>query len=303
MALPRPFWTGQLRLSLVSIPVRLYPATTSERRLELHQIHGPSGERIRYQKVAPGVGPVEADEIIRGFEYEKGKYVLLDPQEVEDLKLESKRTIELTRFVDQAEIDPRYFERPYYLLPDGEEADEGYVVIQKALAAAGKVGIGQFVLRGHGDIAAIKPCGRGLLLEILRHADEVRSADAFFEEVPDIKVDKEALKLGQELIARKSGPFEPEKFKDDYTEALRELINAKLEHRAPELAAAPPMAKVINIMDALKKSVANQNKAPQSQAKGGGRKSAAKTRSKAAASKSAAAKSQTSRKTQRRKSA
>jgi DNA end-binding protein Ku len=291
MALPRPYWTGQLRLSLVTIPVRLYPATSNERRIELHQIHEPSGERIRYQKVAPGIGQVEPEEIIRGFEYEKGKYVLLKPQEIEDLKLESKQTIELVRFVDQGDIDPRYFERPYYLLPDGDGGEEGYAVIQKALKTAGKVGIGQFVLRGHSNIAAIKACGKGLLLEILRHADEVRSADAFFGEISEVKVDKEALELGQELIARRSGPFEPEKFKDDYTEALRELINAKIENRAPMVAEAPRSAKVINIMDALKRSVANQDNAPKGRARGG------------KASNSAAAKAAPARKTQRRKSA
>ena len=283
MALPRPYWTGQLRLSLVTVPVRLYPATTSERRIALHQIHEPSGERIRYQKVAPGVGPVEPEEIIKGFEYEKGKYVLLNEKEIDDLKLESKQTIELVRFVDQAEIDPRYYERPYYLLPDGEGGEEAYAVIQNALAAEGKVGVGQFILRGHSNIAAIKACGKGLLLEILRHADEVRSADAFFEDIPNIKIDKEALELGKELIARKSGPFEPEKLKDDYTEAMWELINAKIEHRAPEVAAGPQRtAKVINIMDALKRSVAGQDNAPKRGSNAKTAKAAAKSSAKTA---------------------
>jgi DNA end-binding protein Ku len=258
---PRAYWTGQLRLSLVTIPVRLYPATNSERRIELHQIHEPSGKRIRYQKVAPGVGAVENEEITKGFEYEKGKYVLLDQKEIDELKLESKQTIELVRFVDHCEIDPRYFEKPYYLLPDGDLAEEGYVVIQKALQQAKKVGVGQFILRGHGNIVAIKPCGRGLLLEVLRHASEVRSANSFFKEIPDLKVDKDALDLAMELIERKSGEFEPEQFKDEYSEAMWELINAKLEHRAPQIVTEEAgTAKVINIMDALKKSV-QQNKA------------------------------------------
>src|SRR3990170_8950618 len=253
---PRAFWTGHLRLSLVTIPVRLYPATSSERRIELHQIHEPSGQRIRYQKVAPSVGPVEAEEITKGYEYEKGKYVLIDQKEIDELKLESKQTIELVRFVDADAIDARYYETPYYLLPDGEMADEGYVIIQKALAETGKVGVGQFILRGHGNIVAIKPCGRGLLLEVLRHANEVRSADAFFKEVPDVKIDKEALDLAKELVERKEGKFEPEQFKDEYAEAVWELIHAKIEHRAPEIIeTVPGSAKVINIMDALKKSV------------------------------------------------
>lgn len=258
---PRAFWTGNLRLSLVNIPVRLYPATSTERKIELHQIHEPSGKRVRYQKVAPGVGPVENEEITKGFEYEKGKYVLLDQKEIDELRLESKQTIELVRFVDPSAIDARYFERPYYLLPNGEAAEEGYAIMQKALKQADKIGVGQLILRGQGNIVALKPCGRGLLLEILRHADEVKSADTFFEQVPDVKVDKEALELAVELIERKSGAFEPEKFKDEYTEAVWELINAKLEHRAPSIVTEEPgTAKVINIMDALKKSVKAQGK-------------------------------------------
>ena len=230
---PRAFWTGNLRLSLVNIPVRLYPATSTERKIELHQIHEPSGKRIRYQKVAPGVGAVENEDIIKGYEYEKGKYVLLDQKEIDDLKLESKQTIELVRFVEPSAIDARYFEKPYYLLPDGDAAEEGYAIMLKALNQADKIGVGNFILRGQSNIVALKPCGKGLLLEILRHADEVKSADTFFEEVPNVKVDKEALELAVELIERKSGAFEPEKFKDEYTDAVWELINAKLEHRAP----------------------------------------------------------------------
>jgi DNA end-binding protein Ku len=253
---PRAFWTGHLRLSLVNIPVKLYPATTSERAIAFHQIHQPSGKRIRYQKIAPGVGPVENEEITKGFEYEKGKYVLIDPKEIDDLKLESKQTIDLARFVDEDAIDDRYFETPYYLLPDGEMADEGYAILQKALKDTKKIGVGQFILRGRGNIVAIKPFGKGLLLEVLRHANEIRAAVPIFKEITEVKVDKEALDLAKELIKRKSGKFEPEQFKDEYSEAVWELINAKIERRAPEIVeAGPPTAKVINIMDALKKSV------------------------------------------------
>ena len=253
---PRAFWTGHLRLSLVNIPVRLYPATTSERAIAFHQIHQPSGKRIRYQKVAPGVGPVENEEITKGYEYEKGKYVLIDQQEIDDLKLESKQTIELVRFVDEEAIDIRFFETPYYLMPDGDMADEAYVIVQKALKDTGKIGVGQFILRGRANLVAIKPFGKGLMLEVLRHANEIRAAEPVFKEIAEVKVDKEALDLAKELIKRKTGKFEPEQFKDDYSEAVWELINAKLEDRAPEIVTElPGTAKVINIMDALKKSV------------------------------------------------
>jgi DNA end-binding protein Ku len=253
---PRAYWTGHLRLSLVNIPVKLYPATTSERRIELHQIHAPSGKRVRYQKIAPGVGPVENEDITKGYEYDKGKYVLLDPKEIDELKLQSKQTIELVRFVDEDAIDDRYYETPYYLLPEGDLADEGYTILHKALKDTGKIGIGQFILRGHGNIVAIKPFGKGLLLEVLRHANEVRAAEPLFKEINEVKVDKEALDLAKELVKRKTGKFEPEQLKDEYTEAVWELIHAKLEHRAPEIVTElPGTAKVINIMDALKKSV------------------------------------------------
>ncbi len=253
---PRAFWTGHLRLSLVNIPVKLYTATTSERSIALHQIHEPSGKRIRYQKVASGVGPVENEEITKGYEYEKGKYVLVDQKEIDELKLESKQTIELARFVDEDAIDTRYYATPYYLMPDGDMADEGYVILQKALKDTKKIAVGQFILRGHGNIVAIKPYGKGLILEVLRHANELRAAEPLFKEINEVKVDKEALDLAKELIKRKTGKFEPEQFKDEYTEAVWELINAKLEHRAPEIVTEMPgTAKVINIMDALKKSV------------------------------------------------
>src|SRR5262245_55248280 len=273
---PRAFWTGTLRLSPVNIPVRLYPATNTERKIELHQIHEPSGKRIRYQKVAPGVGAVENEDIIKGYEYEKGKYVLLDQKEIDELKLESKQTIELVRFVEPSAIDARYFERPYYLLADGDSAEDGYAIMLKALKQADKVGVGNFILRGESNIVALKPCGKGLLLEILRHADEIKSAEAFFKEVGDVKVDKEALELAVELIERKSGEFEPEKFKDEYTEAVWELINAKIEHRAPTIETEEvPTAKVINIMDALKKSVRAQGKQAAAPSKAQGKRAAA----------------------------
>lgn len=263
---PRAFWTGHLRLSLVNIPVRLYPAANSERRIEFHQIHEPSGERIRYQKVAPSVGPVEAEDITKGYEYEKGKYVLISPEEIDELKLESKQSIELVRFVDENAIDARYFKTPYYLMPDSDMADESYVIIQKALQQTKKIGIGQFVLRGHGNIVAIKPFKNGLLLEVLRHASEIRSAGVLFDDIPEVKIDKEALDLAKELIERKTGKFEPEEFKDEYVEAVSELIQAKIENRAPEIVTGEPGdAKVINIMDALKKSVASGKKTSRKQ--------------------------------------
>lgn len=278
--MPQAIWTGQLRLSLVTIPVRLFSATAGTRRLTLHQIHEPSGQRIRYQKVAPGVGPVERDEIVRGYEYARGKYVLLSDEEIDRLKLESKQTIELVRFVEYDAIDPRYCDKPYYVLPDGEAAAEGYATLQQALKSRRRIGIGHFVLRGRSVLAGVRACGAGLLLETLRYQHEVRQADELFRTLPEVELDEEALSLAEELIKRKQGPFEPEKFTDDYYEAMRELIDAKMEDRTPvAIEESRPVAKVINLKDALRRSMRERNgRAGGDGSARGGRKSAKSAR-------------------------
>jgi DNA end-binding protein Ku len=241
----------------VSVPVRLYNATSPAASLPLHQIHEPSGKRIRYQKVAPGVGPVDTGEIIKGFEIEKNKYVLLTDEELDELKVQSKKTIELVQFVEQGAISPLYYESPYYLTPDGEIAEEAYAVVRDALRQTNMIGVGQLAMRGKDRMCAIRPCGEGLLLEMLRFAREVRDAEAYFEDI-DAKPDKDALELAVELIQRKAGPFEPEQFHDRYTEALRQLINAKRKGKAVEDIEEPEISDTTNVIDlmaALKRSV------------------------------------------------
>ena len=269
----RAYWKGHLRLSLVSIGIELYAATTSTSRLSLHQIHKPSGQRVRYQKVAPGVGPVDIDEIVKGFEIGKDEYVLLEPEELDEVKLESKRTINLVQFVDQCEIDPRYYYKPYYVVPeDLDVSEEGFAVIRDALRDTDKVGLGQMAVRGRDYVVAIRPSGRGLLLETLRYDDEIRKSDQIFGQIPDVKVDKDMLDLAEELIERKSAPFNPEAFKSQYASALRDLINEKSEAGAIAPIAdeeqAQSRSNVIDLMDALKKSVAKDTKkAPRKSAK------------------------------------
>lgn len=258
-----------MRLALVSIPVKIFPATKSGARIQFHQVHEPSGKRIRYQKIVPGIGPVDTDEIVKGFELEKGQYVLLESDEIENLKLETKKTLDLVQFVKQGEIDPLWFDRPYYVVPDDNLAEEGYRVLRDALRTSGKVGIGQFVMRGRENIATLKPCGNGLLLETLRFADEVRSAAPYFTSMEEEEPDEELLSLAEELIARKSAPFDPRGFKDQYTEAVRELIEAKAKKKKPievEEDRETGGAEVIDLVEALKRSV-----------KGGGKSSAAKS--------------------------
>ncbi len=166
----RAYWTGRIRLSLVSIPVQLFSATKSGNRIAFNQIHEPSGKRIRYEKVVPGVGPVDTGEIVKGYEVDKGKYVLLTDEEIEGVKLEAKRTIDLVQFVGEDEIDPIYFEKPFFIAPeDDEDGQEAYVVLREALKKEKKIGLGQIVVRGQGAIVAIKASGKGLMLEMLRY--------------------------------------------------------------------------------------------------------------------------------------
>lgn len=260
----RAAWSGNLRLALVSIPVKIFPATKSGARIQFHQVHEPSGKRIRYEKVVPGIGPVDTDEIVKGFELEKDRYVLIDPEEIDELKLETKKTLDLVQFVKQGEIDPLWFDRPYYVVAEDELAEEGYRVLRDALRQSGKVGIGQFIMRGSEHIATLKPCGDGLLLETLRFADEVRSASPYFTEMSDEEPDEELLSLAEELIERKSAPFDPRKFKDQYTEAVRELIESKAKTGKPieveDQETSGGGAQVIDLVDALKRSVRNDGK-------------------------------------------
>lgn len=266
----RAAWSGNLRLALVSLPVKVFPATKTGARIQFHQVHEPSGKRIRYQKIVPGIGPVDTDEIVKGFELEKGRYVLLKPEEIDELKLETKRTLDLVQFVHHSEIDPLWFDRPYYVVPDDELAEEGYRVIRDALRNAGKIGIGQFVMRGREHIATLKPCGDGLLLETLRFADEIRSAAPFFSRMDDEEPDKELLSLADELIERKSAPFRPDDFRDSYTEALRDLIDAKAKNKKPvevDEEETSGGAQVIDLVEALKKSVRQGTDKPSARGK------------------------------------
>ena len=268
----RPIWRGQIRLALVSIPVELYPATKSGASIQFHQVHEPSGKRIKYEKVVPGVGPVDRDEIVKGYEVSKGHYVLLDQEEIEAVKLESRKTLDLVQFVDLADIDAMYFDKPYYVVPADDLAEEAFVVIRDALRQARKVGVGQLAMRGQEYVVALKPCGRGMLLETLRYADEVNKAASFFREIGDAKPDPDLLDLASTLIEKKTGEFDASEFHNRYVDALKSLIAEKQRKKGekviqdPDADAAPSRgSNVIDLMAALKKSLgegggANDNK-------------------------------------------
>lgn len=258
----RPYWKGHLRLSLVALPVQLHSATSRGGRIAFHQIHRPTGERVRHQKVVPGVGPVEADEIVKGIEVAKGEYVTLEDSEIEAIRLESRHTIDLVQFVDPHEIDPLYFERPYFVVPDGAVAQEAYRVIRQALADTRKVALGQIVLAGRQSLVALQPCGRGMLLETLRSADEIKKGSPYFAEIEEGPIDDDQLALARELVRRKSAPFDPGQFVDQYEAALRELIAAKTAGRKVGRAPTPATAKVVDLMQALKQSLAEDRPKP-----------------------------------------
>src|ERR1044071_7009554 len=237
---PPSLWSGHLRLSLVLIPVRLVPAISTEEAISFRQIHEPSGTAIRQVKgVRDGdtFTEVPDEEIVKGYEYAKGQYVLIDPKEIDDLKLEAKHTIDMKQFVEEDEIDGRYWEKPYYLVPDGDEADEGYAIMQRALAETRKVAIGQLIMGGRAHLVGIKALKGGLMLSILRYADELRDPKPYFEGI-NFEPKPEAIELAKELIEADSGHFEPEKMPDKYAETLRELLRAKVEQRAPEIGVA-----------------------------------------------------------------
>ena len=259
-AAARPYWTGFLKLSLVTIGVRLYTAATEKARVHFHQIHGPSGERVRQQLIVPGIGPVERSDIVKGYEYEKGHYVTIDPDDLKRLRLETTDTIDIVEFVD--DIDPIYFDSPYYLVPDGSVAEEGYRVIRESLSQSGKIAVGQVVINGQERIIAIRPLGPGLLGNALRYKDEIRKPEDFFRGIAADAVDEDQLAIMEQIIARKTKEFDPGKFVDHYQAAVRELIDQKLEGKVPVKPAEHRPAQVIDLMEALKRSLAEEQKSP-----------------------------------------
>ncbi|HTO33688.1 MAG TPA: Ku protein [Pararhizobium sp.] len=258
----RAMWKGQLRLSLVSIPVEVFSATKAGARFSFRQIHEPSGKPVHYDKVVEGIGPVDTDEIVKGYEYESGKYVLLEPEEIDAVKLETKKTLELVQFVDASEISPIYYDKPYYVVPSDDLAEDAYRVVRDALRKAGKVGLGQLTLRGREYIAAIRPCGDGLLLETLHYADELRKADPMFHGLSGKTSDEELLDVATALIDKKTSKFNAANFKDNYSSALKELVQRKLKGKKTKIEVdeedddkGKRGDNVVDLMSALKKSL------------------------------------------------
>ncbi len=255
----RALWTGQLRLSLVSIPVELYAAHNSSARVSFRQIHKPSGKRVHYDKTVAGIGPIKSDDIVKGYEVD-GDYILLDPEEIDAIRLETKKTLELVQFVGACEIPPIYFDKPYYLVPTDDLAEDAYRVIRDALRASEKVGLGQMTMRGKEYLVAIKPCGDGMLLETLYYADELRDSEPMFSDIKDAKADDDLLELATALIKKKTAPFDAATFTDHYATALTDLLDAKKKNRkTPRVSIdeeeRPSGENVVDLMSALKQSL------------------------------------------------
>jgi DNA end-binding protein Ku len=254
----RAYWKGYLRLSLVTIGIEVYNGVESKSEISFRQIHKPSGRRVNYDKVVQGIGKIENADIVKGYEVENDTYVVIEPEEIEALKLESKKTIDLVQFVDASDVDYRYFERPYFVAPADQLAGEGFVVIRDALKKTRKLGLAQVTIAGREWLVAVAPMGDGLVMELLRYADELRDPNEFFEEIPTAPPQKEMVDLAVQLIEQKTGKFKPEAFHDHFQEALKKLVQDKMRGRtvvATDETARPTGANVIDLMEALKRSI------------------------------------------------
>lgn len=272
----RPFWSGQIQISLVSFGVKLFPAVEAKTEIRFHQINRKSGERVRHQKVSAGdETPVEKEDIVKGYEYSKGEYIQIDPQEIANLRIPSRHTLEIQQFVDLKEVAPAFYEKPYFVTPESDAQAEAFAVVRKALADTHKVGLGKIALSGREHVMAITAPQDdllpGLMAYELRYAAELRSAAEYFAGIKTPAVNEESLELAKELIRRKSGKFEPEKFTDQYEAALHEMIEAKLKHLPVPAEQKPaPRGKVVDLMEALRRSVepASGEKKPPARATG-----------------------------------
>jgi DNA end-binding protein Ku len=279
----RPYWSGQITISLVSFGVKLFVATEAKSQIQFHQIDRASGERIRYQRFtasaaeaaasdpdeAPAAPPVQQSQIVKGYEYAKGQYVTIEPEELAHLRVPSKHAMEVLQFVDEAQISPAYFEKPYFVTPDNEAQTEAFATVRQALIDTKKVALTKIAFAGREHIVCIAPAGTepngGMMAYTMRYASELRSAADYFRDIRRVEVSEDSLDLAKELIKRKTAAFDPGKFVDGYEVAVKELVDAKL-HNLPipqDVEPAPQRGKVVNLMDALRKSITSGAAAPE----------------------------------------
>jgi DNA end-binding protein Ku len=253
---PRPNWKGFLRLSLVTCPVALYPATSESEKISFNQLNRQTGHRIKYVKVDADTGEeVPNEDIVKGYALDKETFIEVSKEELENVALESTRTIDIDEFVDKAEIDPRYLIRPYYLRPDGKVGHDAFAVIRETIREMNKVAIGRVVLTSREHIIALEPMEKGLVGTLLRYPYEVRSEAEYFDDIQDVKVTKDMLDLAKHIVNQKSGTFEPDKFEDQYETALLDLINQKRAGKPIAPKERPRGENVVDLMEALRRSV------------------------------------------------
>ena len=268
---PRANWKGFLRLSLVTCPVALYPATSECEKISFNQLNRKTGHRIKYMKVDADTGEEVANEdIVKGYTLDKDTFIEVTKEELEEVALESTRTIEIDEFVEKSEIDPRYLIRPYYLRPDGKVGHDAFAVIRETIREMNKVAIGRVVLTNREHIIALEPLDKGLMGTLLRYPYEVRSEEEYFDEIQDVKVTKDMLDLARHIVNQKAGRFEPDKFEDQYETALVDLINQKRAGKPITPKERPAGRNVVDLMEALRRSVGGRrgrDKAPKKPAK------------------------------------
>lgn len=257
---PRASWKGHLNISLVTIPVRLYHAISGTSRIELNQLHDKGcGARIRHETVCPRHGPVERKEIVRGYEFEPDRYVLVDDEDLARIKLETTHSIEVLQFSPEQEVDPTYLDTHYYLAPNGPVAAEAFAVIREAMRRTNQVAIGQVVMAGKEKLLVIRADGNGLAMSTLHYADEVQDSSAYFEDIPAGVTNDEQLRLSEQLVRVMSAPFKPKQFTDHYQEALLQIIKAQIAQE-PVVVEEEKILHVVDFMDALQQSVSAMHK-------------------------------------------
>ena len=266
---PRASWKGYIKLSLVSCPVRLYPAVSANEKIRFNQLHKDTHNRINMKPVDLELGLVERSDLVRGYEYEDKQYIIIDDSDLDAVRIESNHTLNIEAFVDQSEVDVIYQDSPYYLAPDGAMAEETFAVLRDAMRAAGKVAIARLVMASRERVVTIGAREKGMFVTTLRDPREVRSTAAYFDEIPDIKTDPEMLQLAEKLIEQKVTHFDPKAYEDRYETALMAMIKEKLKGHKPIIAAAPERGNVINLMDALKASLGQAKPAAPSKSKAG----------------------------------
>ncbi|HUC48701.1 MAG TPA: Ku protein [Xanthobacteraceae bacterium] len=253
---PRPYWKGYLKLSLVSCPIALYPATSEREKISFHQLNRETGNRIRYKKVDAETGDeVENAGIVKGYEVDKGEYVELEPEELDAVAIESKRVIDIDEFVPRSEIDELYLRDPYYIVPDGDVGQQAFAVIREAIRKEGMVALAKVVFTSREHIVALEARGKGMVGVTLRYPYEVRAEDEYFDGIEDEKIPKDMLDLAVHIVNTKTGHFKPEQFKDRYEDALKDLLRKKQKGEKIERTKESAPSNVINLMDALQQSV------------------------------------------------